>query len=330
MSLERNTLKPLLSIVAPMFNEELVVQEFLAVQLEALSSISDRYDLEILFVDDGSTDSTLAEMKKVQELHPEIVSVATLTRNFGLEGAIHAGLRLASGDAVVVMDADMQDPPSVILSMIERHEAGADVVVASRSTRNSDSWMKRVGAGLYYSLLHGIRGRLAIEKDAANFRLLSRRAVDELLKIKDANGIFRISVPFIGMSKAAIQYSREARLAGRTKFKLSSMLRFGLDSVTALSLVPLRATPILFSISLFMASFISAIGVFSAPEPWTLLLSTWSVLFLLFALLFLMLAIMSEYLAQAIIAARAMPLSIVNLFEPSVAAKARSAKHGIQ
>jgi len=323
-------LKPLISIVAPMFNEELVVKDFLRIQLETLKSISNQYDLEVVFVDDGSTDSTLSEMRKAQLKFPEVVSIVSLTRNFGLEGAIHAGLRMASGDMVVVMDADMQDPPAAILSMIRHHEAGADVVVASRSARNSDSWIKRAGARIYYKVLDRIRGKLEVDTDAANFRLLSRRAVDELLKINDRNGVFRINVPFIGMNKASINYSRGDRLAGRTKFKLRSMVRFGLDSVTAISLEPLRVTPIFFSIVLFLASSVSALGAFVTPEPWPLLLASWSVLFLLFAFLFLTLAIMSEYLAQGILAAKALPLSIVYQFHPSFSAKARSAKNGLQ
>jgi dolichol-phosphate mannosyltransferase len=313
-----------------MCNEELLVRDFVTVQLETHTSISEKYDLEIVLVDDGSTDSTLSQMRKAQLEFPGTVSVVTLTRNFGLEGAIHAGLQLASGDAVVVMDADMQDPPSVILSMIEHHEAGADIVVASRSTRDSDSWMKRTGAGIYYSVLDRIRGRLGMDKDAANFRLLSRRAVEELLRVHERNGIFRISVPFIGMNKVAIKYSRKDRLAGKTKFNLGSMLRFGLDSVTSLSLSPLRVTPVILSVFLFIASFISGTGIFFAPEPWPLLLSTWSVLFLLFGILFAALAVMSEYLAQAITVARGLPSSIVYNFEPSLSARARSSKNGIQ
>lgn len=323
-------MKPLLSVVAPMFNEELVVRHFITVQLETLKAISEKYDLELVLVDDGSLDSTLSEMRKAQLEFPDTVSIVTLTRNFGLEGAIHAGLKMASGDAVVVMDADMQDPPSVILSMIGHHEAGADVVVASRSTRKSDSWMKRTGATIYYAVLERISGRLGMDKDAANFRLLSRRAVEELLRIHERNGIFRISVPFIGMNKVTISYSRETRLAGKTKFKIGSMLRFGLDSVTSLSLAPLRATPILFSIFSLLAGFISGLGIFFVPEPWPLLLSTWSVLFFLFGILFLAMAVMSEYLAQAITIARGLPSSIVYHIDSSLSAKARSAKNGIQ
>jgi glycosyltransferase involved in cell wall biosynthesis len=323
-------MKPLLSVVAPMFNEELVVRDFIAVQLETHKAISEKYDLELVFVDDGSVDSTLSEMRKAQLDFPDTVSIVTLTRNFGLEGAIHAGLQMASGDAVVVMDADMQDPPSVILSMIEHFEAGADVVVASRSTRKSDSWMKRTGATIYYAVLERIRGRLDVDKDAANFRLLSKRAVEELLRIHERNGIFRISVPFIGMHKVTVKYSRENRLAGKTKFKIGSMLRFGLDSVTSLSLAPLRATPILLSTFSLLASFISVLGIFFAPEPWPLLLSTWSVLFFLFGVLFIALSVMSEYLSQAITVTRGLPSSIVYNFEASLSAKERSAKNGIQ
>lgn len=323
-------MKLLLSVVAPMFNEELVVRDFVTVQRETHKAISEKYDLELVLVDDGSSDSTLSEMRKAQLEFPDTVSIVTLTRNFGLEGAIHAGLKMSSGDAVVVMDADMQDPPSVILSMIGHHEAGADIVVASRSTRKSDSWMKRTGATIYYAVLERIRGRLGMDKDAANFRLLSKRAVEELLRIHERNGIFRISVPFIGMNKVTISYSRENRLAGKTKFKIGSMLRFGIDSVTSLSLAPLRATPILFSIFSLLASLMSGLAVFFAPEPWPLLLSTWTVLFLLFGILFFALAVMSEYLAQAITVARGLPSSIVYHFEPSLSAKARSAKNGIQ
>lgn len=319
----------LLSVVAPMFNEELIVRDFITTQLETHRAISEKYDLELVLVDDGSADSTLTEMRKAQLEFPDTVSIVALTRNFGLEGAIHAGLKMASGDAVVVMDADLQDPPSVILSMIEHHEAGADVVVASRSTRKSDSWMKRTGAAIYYAVLERIRGRLDMDKDAANFRLLSKRAVEELLRIHERNGIFRISVPFIGMNKVTIKYSRETRLAGKTKFRFGSMLRLGLDSVTSLSLAPLRATPVLLSIFSLLASLISGLGIFFAPEPWPLVLLTWSVMLLLFGALFFFLTVMSEYLAQAITVARGLPSSIVYHFEPSLSAKARSAKSGI-
>ena len=157
-------MKKLISIVAPMYNEETLVQEYCKETLKMAEGLQENYDFEILLVNDGSKDNTFSLMLEEQSKNPDVISVINLSRNFGLEGAVNAGIRKAAGDAVVVMDADLQDPPSLIPEMIQKWEQGADIVVGSRIKRSNDNFFKKFSANMYYKVLDMLSGKLKLEK----------------------------------------------------------------------------------------------------------------------------------------------------------------------
>lgn len=233
-------MKKLISIIAPMYNEEATCYQYTETTLSALEPLKDTYDYEIIFVHDGAKDNTLQKMKDMQLKYPDYCGIVNLSRNFGLEGALHAGLKVAKGDAVVVMDADLQDPPSLIIEMVAKWEAGADIVVASRVARTSDTFMKRFTANIYYKILDSLSGKLKLEKSAANFRLLSRKALDELLNLPEVNTYFRVNVPFVGMNTDKVEYDRKERFAGTTNYNFYKLVRCALDGLTSISIEPLR------------------------------------------------------------------------------------------
>ncbi|MDR6673340.1 glycosyltransferase family 2 protein [Xanthomonas sp. 1678] len=307
-------MKKLISIIGPMYNEEALVSTFCEETLRALEPIADRYDFELLLVEDGSRDGTYEQMKAVRARFPDTISVLRLTRNFGLEAAIQEGLRAASGDAVVVMDADLQDPPAVILEMIKAWEQGADIVVGSRSGRPSDSFFKRSTAHIFYTVMDALSGKLKLEESAANFRLLDRKAVTRLLELPEVNGVFRVLVPYLGMNTSVVAYERDKRFAGETKYKLMSMIRYALDSLTGISIEPLRKIGLAGVVSALCV--VASIGaIFVAPPAWIAPLVVCAVLSLQFALLFFVLAVIGEYLGQVHIESKRRPIALPYEFQ---------------
>ncbi|MET3106071.1 glycosyltransferase involved in cell wall biosynthesis [Oxalobacteraceae bacterium GrIS 2.11] len=309
-------MKKLISVIGPMYNEEALVAQYCEETVKALAPLTDRYDLEIVLVDDGSRDGTLDQIRKARAQYPEVVTVVQLSRNFGLEGAIHAGLRAATGDAVVSMDADLQDPPEVILKMVQAWENGSDIVVGSRAGRPNDGIFKRFSAKVFYSVLDSLSGKLSLEQDAANFRLLDRKALETLLALPEVNSVFRVVVPFLGMKTTSVPYERDKRFAGETKYQLKSMIRYALDSITGISIEPLRKIPAAAGLSLLMAV-ASAVGMLLMPGEWKPALLVCTVTSMLFSLLFLVLAVMAEYLGQVFVEVKGRPTSIVYDFQPS-------------
>lgn len=308
-------MKKLISIVAPMYNEEMLAHEYCKETLKIMRELHDMYDFELLLVNDGSKDRTYAIMLEEQRMHPKEISTICLSRNFGLEGAVNAGIRKASGDAVVVMDADLQDPPRVIPEMIKKWENGADIVVGSRISRSSDGFWKKFGANSYYKVLDWFSGKLKLEKSAANFRLLSRNAIDHVLELQEANSVFRVVVPYVGMKTDIVGYDRDKRFAGKTKYSLKSMVPYALDSITGISVEPLRKIvcflpimAVLFCIFLFGA--ICSIGMWKAICLIGMMMSVFSFFF------FLPLTIMAEYIAQIMIEVKGRPMSIIYRYQP--------------
>ena len=233
-------MKKLISIVAPMYNEESLASVYCNEAKKMIELLQSRYDFEVILVNDGSKDNTYSIMLEEQRKNPELFSTICLSRNFGLEGAVNAGIRMAAGDAVVVMDADLQDPLNLIPLMIEKWENGADIVVGSRVKRSNDNFFKKLGAGIYYKILDELAGKLKLEKSAANFRLLSRKALDQVLALPEVNSVFRVVVPFVGMKTDMVEYDRDKRFSGKTKYNLKSMIPYALDSITGISVEPLR------------------------------------------------------------------------------------------
>lgn len=226
-----------ISFVLPVFDEATNLQPFHEKLLEATTALRGRYDLEFIFVNDGSRDDSL---QRLRELHSsdERVRVLSLSRNFGHQMAVTAGLDHASGSAVVVMDTDLQDPPSVVLDLVDRWENGADVVYAQRRSRQ-DTLFKRTTADVYYRLLSRLSA-FEIPRNTGDFRLMDRRVVNELRKHREHNRYIRGLVASVGFRQEAVLFDRDARLSGRSGYPLTKMVKFAVDGIVGFSTVPLQ------------------------------------------------------------------------------------------
>jgi polyisoprenyl-phosphate glycosyltransferase len=309
-------MKPLITIIAPMYNEEETVYKYSDITLKSLFPLKNEYDFEILFVNDGSKDRTLEKMNEFQQMNPECCGIINLSRNFGLEGAVNAGLRTAKGDAVVVMDADLQDPPFLIAEMIKKWESGVDIVVASRVDRIKDSLFKRTSANFYYKVLDVLSGRLKLEKNAANFRLMSRRAVDKLLELPEVNTYFRVNVPFIGMKSDKVEYDRSKRVAGKTNYNFASLIRCALDGLTSISIEPLHKIMLSIPFALLIMLF-AVIGMVVCEDMYYIISFITFILSVFFFILFVCISIIGEYTAQIMLETRHRPTSIIYEYKPS-------------
>jgi polyisoprenyl-phosphate glycosyltransferase len=229
--------RPTLSVVLPVFNEEAVIGE-LGARLDDFLRQLDA-DWEVVFVDDGSRDRSFDLLKQLCAGQPRY-RLVSFSRNFGHQLAITAGIDYARGACVVVMDADLQDPPDAIALMIEKWRAGFDIVHAVRSRREREGIFKRASAFLFYRLLKRMVG-FPVPLDAGDFRLMSRRVVLTLRALREANPFVRGMVAWVGFQQTTIEYSRKPRFAGETHYPLRKMVRFALDGITSFSAVPLRA-----------------------------------------------------------------------------------------
>jgi dolichol-phosphate mannosyltransferase len=228
----------MVSVVAPMLNEEGTARVFCERVRTAMAGLP----WELVVVDDGSRDETPAILARIAAEDPR-VKVITLSRNFGHQMAITAGLDHAAGDAVVMIDADLQDPPELIPTMVEHWRAGSDVVYTTRTERTGESRFKLTTARWFYSIM----GRVAdvpLVANAGDFRLLDRRALDALLTMRERNRYLRGMTTWVGFTQTALPYVREARHAGETKYPIRKMVHFALDAIASFSNVPLQLATI--------------------------------------------------------------------------------------
>ena len=229
----------LLSVVAPVHNEAGTLEELHRRVSTALGDIP----FELILVDDGSTDGSTELMTTLAASDPR-VKVVVLARNFGHQMALTAGLDHASGDAIVMMDADLQDPPEVILEMLERWRGGSDVVYAVRAQRDGESWFKLTTAAWFYKVFDRLTN-VELVHNSGDFRLLDRRALDALLSMRERNRFLRGMTVWVGYTQSAVPYHRDARHAGETKFTLPKMLSFSLDAISGYSHRPLQLATLL-------------------------------------------------------------------------------------
>lgn len=225
-----------LSIVVPAYNEEEVLKECHQRIADVTANIDG--NAELIFVNDGSTDGTLEILQQLKSTDPRI-AIVDLSRNFGKEIAMTAGMDHARGDAVVVIDADLQDPPELIPEMIRHWQDGYDVVYAKRTSRAGESALKKVTAYLYYRTI-GKLSRVKIPADAGDFRLLSRRAVDALAGLREQHRFMKGLFAWIGYPQKAIPYERHARHDGKTKWNFRSLWSFAIEGITSFSIMPLK------------------------------------------------------------------------------------------
>jgi glycosyltransferase involved in cell wall biosynthesis len=234
---ERDLRGALVSIVIPCFNEEAVIQMTFHRLVESLASLM-HLTFEVILIDDGSQDRTSTILRNLQVTDPR-VRVILFSRNFGHQIAVTAGIEHASGDAVVIIDADLQDPPEVIGEMLARWQDGADVVYGTRAARDGESGLKLWTAKSFYRLINKI-SETAIPLDTGDFRLMDRRVVDALLSMPERDRFIRGMVAWLGFRQEPIQYRRVPRYAGETKYSWGKMVAFATDGILSFSLVPLR------------------------------------------------------------------------------------------
>jgi len=224
------------SIVVPVYNEEEVIHETYRRLTEVMRSTKEAY--ELLFVNDGSKDRTAEIIKEYSEQDPAVV-LLDFARNFGHQIAITAGMDYARGEAVVVIDADLQDPPELILEMIEKWKQGFDVVYAKRTKRKGETYFKKQTAAMFYRFLRAMTD-IDIPLDTGDFRLLDRKVCNQMNSIQEKNRFVRGLVSWVGFKQTAVEYERDERLAGESKYPLKKMLKLSMDGITSFSYKPLK------------------------------------------------------------------------------------------
>ena len=227
----------LLSLVVPVYNESDTIGVFYERATKALAAIPG-LNYEVLFVDDGSRDDSYAQLLKLAQRDSRL-RIIKFSRNFGHQIAITAGIDRAIGDAVAVIDADLQDPPEVIASMVDRWREGYDVVYGVRAGRTGEGRMKLLTAALFYRLLNRIT-KIEVPVDVGDFRLMSRRVVDQLKQMREKDRFVRGLVSWIGFRQTGVPYQRDRRYAGETKYPFGKMVKFAFDGITSFSTVPLK------------------------------------------------------------------------------------------
>jgi dolichol-phosphate mannosyltransferase len=302
--------RPTLSLVLPVFNEEPVIPELLRRLDEFLGAVGVSW--EVVFVNDGSRDRSFDLLKEacLREPRYKLISFA---RNFGHQLAITAGVDYAEGEAVVVMDADLQDPPSVVSEMLARWREGYDVVYGVREKRENEGIFKRWTAALFYRILRFSAG-VPIPVDTGDFRLMSRRVVLTLRSLREVNRFVRGMVAWIGFRQTAVYYVRQGRFAGETHYPLRKMLRFALDGITSFSTLPLR-------LSMFCGLLSGVVGI--AAALWAIyswlyrknVVQGWTTLVILVSLAssmqFFLIGILGEYVGRIYEEVKQRPLYVV-------------------
>ena len=306
----------LISIVVPLYNEEGNVDELVRrISEVAQTALLPTERHEILAVNDGSRDGTLLALRRLQLTYPAL-KIVDLSRNFGHQIAATAGLDAARGDAVILMDGDLQDPPELIVEFLKKWREGSDVVYATRKTRKGESRFKLVTAALFYRTIRRMTN-VSIPVDTGDFRLMSRRVVDALGLTREKHRFLRGLVSWVGYQQVGVEYERDPRLTGETKYPFSKMLKFAIDGITSFSEIPLRfATYLGFFIS--ACAFLYAVGVviahfFGLNEPGYT--SMMSVILFLGGVQLITIGIVGEYLGRIYDQVKARPLYLLSAIE---------------
>lgn len=313
----------LISVVAPAYNEEDVLREF----HRRVAAVFDGLDcaLELVYVNDGSRDDTFAILRALRETDPR-VTLVDLSRNFGKEIAMTAGFDHASGDAVVVIDTDLQDPPELIPEMIRLWREGNDVVYAQRTGREGESWLKRATAGMYYRVIQRL-SRVRIPPDTGDFRLMSRRAVDALLSLREQHRFMKGLFAWVGFPSVALPYRRDPRAAGTTKWNYWKLWNFALEGITSFSTLPLKIASYLgLSISLFAFAYAVLViyKTLAYGEPVQGYPSLMVVVLMLGGIQLASLGIIGEYLGRMFNETKQRPLYFTQAVLPSCHADSRN------
>jgi len=301
---------PTISVVAPLYNESATLPEFYRRVKETMEQTSESW--ELVLVDDGSQDQTAQIMRDIAAQDPHVRPVI-FARNFGHQLAVTAGLDYSRGDAVVMIDSDLQDPPEVILDMIAKWREGYEVVYAIRREREGETWFKLFTASLFYRLIYRITD-VDIPLDTGDFRLMDRKVVNILNKMRERHRFLRGMSVWVGFRQTGVPYKRRARFAGETKYPLRKMVKFASDAITGFSYLPLQ-------LATYVGFFSAGVSILAIPVVIALRLAGEQAFFgqatTLIAVLFLggvqliSLGILGEYLGRLYDEARGRPLYIV-------------------
>lgn len=299
----------LISIVLPVFNEEAGIQATIDTLLNYIEQQEEKY--ELIFVDDGSRDKSVAIIKKALAQNDHI-KLVEFSRNFGHQLAITAGLEYTKGDAVVVMDADLQDPPEVIPQMIKKWHEGYQIVYGKRMQRDGETIFKKFTAKMFYRTFQKL-ATINMPLDTGDFRLMDRRAVQQLLKLHEKDPFVRGQVTWIGFKQTSVLYHRQERIAGETKYPLSKMIKLAVDGVTSFSMKPLHFVN-LFSV-LPLASGVFSLGYLIATSNYSFASIGVTVLLFTLGLLMLSIGILGSYLGRVLDQVNNRPRFIVSKTE---------------
>lgn len=301
-----------ISIIIPAYNEE----EALPALMERITKFADDtkdYDFEFLFVNDGSKDRTIELIKEYREKDKRVCYV-DFARNFGKETAMKAGIDYATGDAVVFLDADLQDPPEIITEMIKYWEEGYDDVYAQRKSRKGETWMKKFTSKMYYKVLQDLTN-VPIQKDTGDFRLLDRRCVNALKVMKESQRNSKSMFSWIGYKKKAIFYDRDPRVAGKTKWNYSKLINLAIDGITSFTTSPLRISTFI-AIPTFLVLFVYFIYViaksFIVNQPIQAFQATILLILFFSGIQIMLFGIVGEYLGRIFNETKNRPLYLVN------------------
>ncbi|MGD9107935.1 MAG: glycosyltransferase family 2 protein [Gammaproteobacteria bacterium] len=302
--------KRCVSIIIPCLNEQEVINTSYKRLTEVMSALNDKA-YELIFIDDGSHDATYELLTKIQQADPH-VRLLKFSRNFGHQIAVSAGLDYAAGDAAVIIDADLQDPPEVIPEMITKWEQGFDVVYGKRIKRQGETKFKLFTAKLFYRILAKLTD-IPIPLDTGDFRLIDRKVIETLKKMPEKDRFIRGMVAWAGFNVVGLPYVRQQRIVGKSKYPLFKMIKFALDGIMSFSLKPLRLASILG----FITAGFALVGMIYALIKYFLHLNVtgWTALFL--AILFLsgiqllMLGVIGEYLGRTYMETKNRPLYLI-------------------
>lgn len=304
------------SIVVPAYNEQEVLPEFHRRLCGVLAALAG--DSEIIYVNDGSRDNTLGVLQELRR-HDSRVSIIDLSRNFGKELALTAGLDYASGLATVVIDADLQDPPELIPALVEQWHAGYEVVYAKRTERSGETWVKKLTAKLFYRVIRRV-SEVEIPEDSGDFRLLSRRALDALKQLREQHRFMKGLFAWIGYSQKAVLYRRDARFAGTTKWNYWKLWTFALEGITSFTTAPLKIATyvgVLAALLAFMFAIFIVYKTLAYGDPVRGYPSLMVIVLFLGGIQLVALGVIGEYLGRMFTETKHRPLYLVkDLYPP--------------
>lgn len=303
---------PTISIVAPVYNEEGNLHVLYQRISEVMAASGETW--ELVLIDDGSKDNSPAIMRELYKSDPEHIRVVFFARNFGHQIAVSAGMDHAAGDAVVLIDADLQDPPEVILQLLEKWREGYEVVYAVRAEREGETWFKRITASLFYRILYSITD-ISIPLDTGDFRLMDRCVVEAISSMREQQRFIRGMVSWVGFRQIGVNYTRHERHSGKTKYTLRKMMHFAWDGITGFSYFPLQMATYL---GFFIAG-LSALAIlvviylraFTGTQPLEGQATTLVMVLFLGSVQLISLGIIGEYLGRIYNEVKERPLYIV-------------------